>query len=148
MWRLPTFSPKRGYHRPWAISLLCSEWEPVGQAQYSRHKKAQRGIAQKCQLGLTPISNSRLYSLRSLHREPYQARNLRAGSMRPNLGNGFGLEMLSALITTQCGFPAVRKVSTTGTPEIGSRGSSRTTPDLPQASDAHTRQGPTCLTTV
>ena len=28
-----------GYHRPWAISLLCSEWEPVGQAQYSRHKK-------------------------------------------------------------------------------------------------------------
>ena len=59
----------------------------------------------------TPISSSGLYSLRSLHPEPYQARNLQAGLMRPYLGNGFGLEMLSALITTQHGFPAVRKVS-------------------------------------
>ena len=32
-------------------------------------------------------------------------------SKRPYLGIGFGLEMLSALITTQRGFPAVRKVS-------------------------------------
>gem|GEM_PF-4268201 len=35
-WRLPTLAPK-DYHRPWSISLPCSEWERVGQPQYSRH---------------------------------------------------------------------------------------------------------------
>lgn len=39
-WRLPTFAPKH-YHRPWAISLLYSEWEQVGQAQYNRHRNEQ-----------------------------------------------------------------------------------------------------------
>ena len=32
------FREKTHYHRPWSISLLCSEWEEVGQLQYNRHQ--------------------------------------------------------------------------------------------------------------
>ncbi len=41
LWRLPTFAGRTHYHRPWAISLPCSEWKRVAQAQYNRHKNVQ-----------------------------------------------------------------------------------------------------------
>ena len=34
--RLPTFTGLPRYHRPWSLSLLSSEWNQVGQLQYSR----------------------------------------------------------------------------------------------------------------
>lgn len=33
------------YHRPWAISLPCSEWEGVEQAQYGPHSVEAKSLS-------------------------------------------------------------------------------------------------------
>jgi hypothetical protein len=38
----PTFAPK-DYHRPHALSLLCSEWEEVGHVQIKHQLREELG---------------------------------------------------------------------------------------------------------
>lgn len=40
-------SRQNHYHRPRCISLLCSEWEQVGQHQYSPHTYVQKDLQDK-----------------------------------------------------------------------------------------------------
>lgn len=84
------------------------------------------------------ISTGQLKALRLFHLQPINLVIFQESITIPYLGAGLALEMLSALIPTACGYPAMQENPTTGTPGMRSPGSSRTTGNPPQVS-THTQ---------
>src|SRR3989454_7886046 len=97
------------------------------------------------------ISTARLKRSRALHLPPINVvvSHGPLGVLRPgsvHLGEGFPLRCIQRL-SRATSLTGVALGRTAGTREVASSGSSRTTDDAPQHSNAHTGYRPNCLTT-